>query len=71
MKVKIIKDPTGKYGLSYEVGEVVNLPDQQANDLIEDSFAVKTNEPVRHNYEGFVFGFEKETAESKKQKEKR
>lgn len=40
MIVKFIKNPVGKYNLSYEVGEVVSLPDAQAKELIEDGYAL-------------------------------
>ncbi len=40
MVVRFIKNPVGKYNLSYEVGEEINLPDSQALDLIEDKYAV-------------------------------
>jgi len=71
MRVKITKDPAGRYSLAYVVGEVVDLPDQQAKDLIEDGYAIQTKESIGHQHEGFTFGYEKETAESKIKKEKR
>jgi hypothetical protein len=71
MKVKILKDPMGLYNMSYMIGEVVNLPDIQAEELIETGHAEKTKEAVGHNYQGFVFGLEKETGESKAKPEKR
>lgn len=71
MRVKFIQCPTGRYNLSYEVGEVVNLPDQQAKDCIEDGYAVETKEAVGHNFQGFTFGTGAETADSKIKKEKR
>lgn len=40
MTVQFIKDPTGKYSLCYDVGEVVSLPDSQAMDLIADGYAI-------------------------------
>lgn len=71
MKVKILKDPTGLYNLSYVVGEVINLPDLQAKELIETGHAEETKESIGHNYEGFTFAFEKETAASKVKPDKR
>ncbi len=40
MRVKLIKNPVGKYNLSYEIGEEINLPDAQAMDMIEDGYAI-------------------------------
>jgi len=71
MKVKITKDPAGKYSLAYMIGEVLELPDQQAKDLIEDGYAETTKEVIGHKHDGFVFNYEKETADSKIKKEKR
>lgn len=69
MRIKFLKDACGRYNLCYEIGEVVDLPDQQAKDLIEDGYAEKTSESVGHRYQGFVFG--KETAASKAKPDKR
>lgn len=44
MRVKLIKDPVGKYNLSYEIGQEINLPDAQAMDMIEDGYAVLIQE---------------------------
>lgn len=44
MRVRFIKNPTGKYNLSYEVGEEINLPDPQAMDLITDGYAILVQE---------------------------
>lgn len=71
MKVKILKDPCGLYNMSYYPGEVVDLPSEKASELIETGHAEKTTEKVGHNYQGFVFNYEKETAESKAKPEKR
>lgn len=40
MRVRFIKDPTGKYNLCYEIGEEIDLPETQAKELIEDGYAV-------------------------------
>lgn len=40
MRVRFIKDPTGKFSLSYEIGEEKDLPESQAMDLIEDGYAI-------------------------------
>lgn len=42
--VRFIKNPVGKYNLSYEVGEVVSLSDSLTMDLIADGYAVATDE---------------------------
>lgn len=39
MTVRILKDPVGMYRLCYEVGEVIDLPDAQARELIETGHA--------------------------------
>ena len=58
MIVRFIKNPVGKYNLSYEVGQEIDLPDSQAVDLIEDKYAELVRQsPVQ-------------TAESKVKKEK-
>jgi hypothetical protein len=49
VKVRFIKDPTGKYNLCYEIGEEIDLPDAQAKELIEDSYAVPTELPKPEN----------------------
>ncbi len=69
MKVKILKDPAGLYNLAYVVGEVVDLPELQAEELIETGYAEKTKEAIGHAYSGFVFNAE--TAASKAKPEKR
>lgn len=46
MRVKILKDPIGLYNLVYEIGQVVDLPDSQAGELIETGHAEKTKEPL-------------------------
>jgi hypothetical protein len=48
MKVKIVKNPVGRYNLSYEIGEVVNLPDSQAKEMIEDGYAEASSQPLGH-----------------------
>jgi hypothetical protein len=40
MRIRFVKDPTGKYNLCYEIGEEINLPDSQAMDMIEDGYAI-------------------------------
>lgn len=54
MRVKFIGNPVGLYNLSYDPGDVIDLPDQLANDLIADKLAIE----------------EVQTAESKKEPEK-
>jgi hypothetical protein len=73
MRIKFLKDPCGMYRLSYEVGEVVNLPDPQAKDLIAAGYAEKTTQPVGHfPPEGRTYIIsDKETSESKVKTEKR
>lgn len=44
MKVKFLTNPTGKWNLSYNVGEVVELETKQAELLIEASDAVAVEE---------------------------
>ena len=58
MTVQFIKNPTGRYNLSYEVGEVVTVPDQQGMDMIADGYAI-------------LIPGKPENAMSKKPKEKR
>ena len=38
MQVRFLKNPVGKYNLSYDVGEVVNLPDLQAMEIANDGY---------------------------------
>jgi len=71
MKIKIAKDPVGLYNLAYVVGEVVDLPAAQAKEMIESGHAVATTEAVGHDFNGFTFGTNSETADSKKKTEKR
>lgn len=71
MRIEITKDPVGLYNLAYVIGEVINLPDMQAKELIETGHAVATTKPVGHDFKGFVFGTGRETADSKINKEKR
>lgn len=40
MTIQFTKNPTGRYNLSYEVGEVVTLPDSQAMDIVTDGYAI-------------------------------
>lgn len=40
MTIQFTKNPTGRYGLAYEVGETVTVPDSQAMDLIADGYAI-------------------------------
>ena len=49
MKVRFIKDPTGKYSLCYEIGEEIDFPDAQALELIEDGYAVPCELPKPQN----------------------
>lgn len=44
MKVKFLINPTGKWNLSYNVGEVVELEQKQAELLIEAGDAVLVEE---------------------------
>jgi len=44
MKVKFLTNPTGKWNLSYNVGEVVELETKQAELLIEAGDAVAVEE---------------------------
>ena len=73
MRIKFLKDPCGIYRLSYEVGEVVDLPDPQAKELIETGHAEKTKEPVGHfrSVDGLIYVPQSETATSKVKSEKR
>jgi hypothetical protein len=71
MRVKILKDPCGLYNMSYYPGEVIDLPDGKAKEMIETGHAERTTEKVGHNYEGFVFTTEAEKALSKVKTEKR
>lgn len=70
MKVRILKNPIGLYRLSYEVGEVVDLPDAQAKEMIETKHAEATKEPVKTN-PGKDYHIQSETAQSKVKPEKR
>lgn len=70
MRVKILKNPVGLYNLSLEIGEVVDLPEDKANEMIETGHAEKTNKPIGHDHNGFVFG-PIETGASKAKTEKR
>ena len=49
MKVKFLTNPTGKWNLSYNVGEVVELETKQAELLIEagDAVAVEETNPKK------------------------
>jgi hypothetical protein len=49
MKVKFLTNPTGKWNLSYNVGEVVELETKQAELLIEagDAVAVEETKPKK------------------------
>ena len=38
MRVRFLKNPVGKYNLAYDVGEVVNLPDDQAREIANDGY---------------------------------
>ena len=38
--VEFIFSPTGAYGLAYSVGEVAELPANQADELIDAGFAI-------------------------------
>ena len=49
MEVRFIKNPVGKYNLSYDIGQIVSLPDTQAKELIEDGYAVPTELPKPEN----------------------
>jgi hypothetical protein len=72
MRVKITRpDLAGRYNLCYALGEVVELPDAQAKELIEEKYAEATKEPVGHFHERYLIIPDKETAESKAKPEKR
>lgn len=40
MTIQFTKNPVGRYNLSYDVGEVVTLPDAQAMDIVSDGYAI-------------------------------
>jgi hypothetical protein len=40
MKVRIVKNPSGRFNLAYDIGEEINLPDSKAMDMIEDGYAI-------------------------------
>lgn len=44
MLVRFLKNPVGMYRLCYEVGEVVDLPKAQAEELIETKHAEAVTE---------------------------
>lgn len=43
-EVEFLVSPTGKFNLSYEVGDIAFFPTEQANELIESGFAKSTSE---------------------------
>lgn len=43
-KIKFIKQPTGRFNLAYSEGEVAELNDALANELIESEYAVLVEE---------------------------
>lgn len=67
MKIEFVKNPTGAFGLSYGPGDVVEMKDDFARELIELGYAIQANKP-------FVFPDDlpehPETAESKATPEK-
>ncbi len=44
MRIRFIKNPVGLYNLAYDPGDEVDLPDQQARELIETGHAVPVKE---------------------------
>lgn len=76
MRVRIIRNPAGRFRLAYEVGEVVDLPDAQAKELVHfegegGPYAVATKEPLRANSNEYSFNIDAETASTKAKPEKR
>jgi len=55
MLIKFVKNPAGKYSLSYEVGEEINLPDSQAMELIEDGYAILIQEKPQNASSKVIF----------------
>ncbi|MFD0762987.1 hypothetical protein ACFQZW_12925 [Lutibacter aestuarii] len=41
LKIKFLLSPTGKYNLAYNEGEVAELPELKAKELIDDEYAIK------------------------------
>ncbi len=48
MRVKILKNPVGLYNLAYDPGDVIELPDLLANELIETGHAEKIPEVIQN-----------------------
>lgn len=41
MYVKFLKSPTGKYGMSYHVGDIASIDGDEAVEMIDSKWAVK------------------------------
>lgn len=44
MYIKFTKNPTGKYKLAYSEGDEVNMPQAQAEVLVQEGYAIEVKE---------------------------
>ena len=70
MRIRILKNPIGLYRLAYEVGEVIDLPDAQARELINTKHAEATKDQVQSN-PAKEYHIQSENTASKVKSEKR
>ena len=48
MEIKFIKSPTGAFNLAYFPGETADMPDHQAQELIESGYAEQVHPVLPH-----------------------
>ena len=46
MRIQFIKSPTGAFGLGYNEGDIKDLPDVQAMEIVESGFAIIVQQPA-------------------------